>query len=67
MVVFGWGGPICPLGIRVAKDSPKRPSQTQPEWATTFVRAERFSDGAIESAVEQGYFDAVIDRLLGLR
>ena len=64
VVVFDWGEARMDLrypgGAGIADASVSEAARL----ATSFVRAERFVDGAIEQAVNDGTFDATIERLL---
>jgi O-acetyl-ADP-ribose deacetylase (regulator of RNase III) len=64
MVAFAWPEwhrttPLFPDGRGLA-DAPVADAA---RLATTFVRGERFSDGAIQQAIESGALQAILDRL----
>ncbi|MFC4584791.1 DUF6508 domain-containing protein [Sphaerisporangium corydalis] len=64
IVVFDWpnwhlASPLFPYG----RDLADAPVADAARLATTFVRGERFSEGAIQQAIEGGALQAIFDRL----
>ncbi len=61
---FDWGAADLPSRYPRGDGLDVAPVADAARMATTFIRAERFVDGAIEEAIDKGIFDATLDRLV---